>query len=68
MWSAIGHLWGVCNTEAWRAAYNACLPKVTAYGLELAQSEPLYRAYLRQVSEPADVSDPSIVEEALAGG
>jgi hypothetical protein len=23
---------------------------------------------LREVSEPADVSDPSIVEEALAGG
>jgi oligopeptidase A len=45
VWSAIGHLWGVRNTEAWRAAYNACLPKVTAYGLELAQSEPLYRAW-----------------------
>jgi len=45
VWSAIGHLWGVCNTGEWRAAYNACLPKVTAYGLELAQSEPLYRAY-----------------------
>jgi oligopeptidase A len=57
-WSAIGHLWGVRNTEAWRAAYNACLPKVTAFSLELAQSEPLYRRYeaLSQHPEFADES------------
>ncbi len=44
-WSAVSHLWGVTNSEGWRAAYNACLPKVTEYSLELSQSEPLYRAY-----------------------
>jgi oligopeptidase A len=58
MWSAISHLWGVCNSEAWRAAYNACLPKVMAYGLELAQSEPLYRAY-EALSQHADFADES---------
>ncbi|MBI2382732.1 MAG: M3 family metallopeptidase [Gammaproteobacteria bacterium] len=45
VWSACSHLWSVTNSEAWRAAYNACLPKITEYGLELAQSEPLFRAY-----------------------
>jgi oligopeptidase A len=59
VWSAIGHLWGVCNTEGWRAAYNACLPKVTAYGLELAQSEPLYRAYAALSQQP-DFADESL--------
>jgi oligopeptidase A len=57
-WSAISHLWGVQNTEAWRAAYNACLPKVTAWGLELAQSGPLYRAY-EKVSRREDFADES---------
>ena len=57
-WSAVSHLWGVLNTEAWRAAYNACLPKVTAYGLELAQSEPLCRIY-EKLSRRPDFTDES---------
>src|SRR5690349_14128129 len=57
-WSAIGHLWSVLNSEAWRAAYNACLPKITAYGLEVAQSEPLFRAY-EKLSKRADFEDES---------
>jgi oligopeptidase A len=58
VWSAISHLWAVLNTEDWRAAFNACLPKVTAYGLELAQSEPLYRAY-EALSRQPDFADES---------
>ena len=56
VWSTISHLWGVTNSEAWRKAYSACLPKITAYGLELAQSEPLYRAYER-LSQRHDFAD-----------
>lgn len=52
VWSAISHLWGVSNTEDWRKAYSACLPKITEYGLELSQSEPLYRAYERLSQTP----------------
>jgi oligopeptidase A len=59
VWSAVSHLWGVANTEAWRQAYNACLPKITEYGLELSQSEPLYRAYER-ISQRPDFADESI--------
>ena len=33
------------NSEALRASYNACLPLLSAYQTDLAQSEPLYRAY-----------------------
>ncbi|MCR9089933.1 M3 family metallopeptidase [Algiphilus sp.] len=43
----VGHLFSVCSTEAWRAAYNACLPKLTDYSLELSQSRPLFEAWQR---------------------
>jgi oligopeptidase A len=44
-WGPVSHLFAVTSTAEWRAAHNACLPKVTAYGLELSQHEGLYRAY-----------------------
>jgi oligopeptidase A len=44
-WGPVSHLFGVTSTQEWRSAYNACLPKVTAYDLELSQSEPLFLAY-----------------------
>jgi oligopeptidase A len=33
------------NSEPLRAAYNACLPLLSEYHTDLAQSERLYRAY-----------------------
>jgi oligopeptidase A len=44
-WGPVSHLFSVTSTADWRAAFNACLPKVTEYGIELSQSEPMYRAY-----------------------
>ncbi len=44
-WSPISHLNGVLNTDELRASYNACLPLLSNYWTDLAQSEPLYRAY-----------------------
>ncbi|NEX23527.1 oligopeptidase A [Thiorhodococcus mannitoliphagus] len=44
-WSPVGHLNGVLNSEALRAAYNACLPKLSEYGTEVGQNEGLFRAY-----------------------
>ncbi len=49
-WSPVSHLNAVLNSEALRAGYNACLPLLSAYYTDLAQSEPLFRAY-RRVSE-----------------
>jgi oligopeptidase A len=44
-WSPVSHLNAVLNSEALRTAYNACLPLLSAYQTDLAQNEPLYRAY-----------------------
>jgi oligopeptidase A len=44
-WSPVGHMNGVVNSDELRAAYNACLPLLTAWHTELAQNERLYRAY-----------------------
>ncbi|HXZ59111.1 MAG TPA: M3 family metallopeptidase [Steroidobacteraceae bacterium] len=49
-WSPVSHLNAVVNSEALRAGYNACLPLLSAYQTDLAQSEPLFRAY-RTIAE-----------------
>jgi oligopeptidase A len=46
-WSPIGHLNGVLNSDELRAAYNACLPLLTAYHTELGQNARLCAAYQR---------------------
>jgi len=45
MWSPVGHLNGVVNSDALRAAYNVCLPKLSAYGTEVGQNADLFRGY-----------------------
>jgi oligopeptidase A len=44
-WSPVGHLNGVLNSDELRAAYNACLPKLSDYGTEVGQNEDLFRGY-----------------------
>ncbi|WP_295446199.1 oligopeptidase A [uncultured Thiodictyon sp.] len=44
-WSPVGHLNGVMNSDALRAAFNACLPKLSDYGTEVGQNEDLFRGY-----------------------
>jgi oligopeptidase A len=44
-WSPIGHMNGVINSDELRAAYNVCLPLLTAWNTDLGQNEQLYRAY-----------------------
>ncbi len=44
-WSPVAHLNAVLNSEPLRAAYNACLPKLSAYSTEVGQNEALFRAY-----------------------
>jgi oligopeptidase A len=53
VWGPISHLFSVTSSAEWRKAYNACLPKITAYSIELSQSEPLYRAYKALADAPA---------------
>jgi len=47
LWSPVGHLQGVSNSDALRLAYDACLPKLTAYATEMGQNTGLYQAYKR---------------------
>ena len=44
-WSPVGHLNGVANSDELRAAYNVCLPLLTAYHTELSQDSRLHAAY-----------------------
>ncbi len=45
IWSPVSHMNSVVNSDALRAAYNACLPKLSDYSTEMGQNEALFRAY-----------------------
>src|SRR5256885_12083424 len=49
-WSPVNPRNAVLNPDALRSGYNACLPLLSAYQTDLAQSEPLFRAY-RTIAE-----------------
>lgn len=69
VWGPVSHLFGVSSTPQWRSAYNACLPKLTDYGLELSQSEALCAAYreLADSDEFAKLPAPrqKVIQDAL---
>lgn len=44
-WAPAAHLNAVLNSPEMRAAYNACLPKISDYESELGQNEKLERHY-----------------------
>ena len=68
-WSPAVHLNGVMNGPEIRAAYNACLPKISDYETELGQNEGLERGYraLKETPEWARCSpaQKKLVEDAL---
>ena len=49
-WSPVSHLNAVMNSEELRAAYNACLPKLSEYATEMGQNADLFKAY-RAIAE-----------------
>ncbi|TVQ86252.1 MAG: M3 family peptidase [Chromatiaceae bacterium] len=51
-WSPVSHLNAVVNSETLRAAYNACLPKLSDYATEVGQNLDLYRGYQRVAAQP----------------
>jgi oligopeptidase A len=56
------------NNDELRAAYNACLPLLTAYHTELAQNERLCAAYQRVMDTEGDSLEPGkrkLIENAL---
>ena len=67
-WSPVGHLNGVMNGDEIRAAYNACLPVLTAHHTELAQNERLCAAYQQVLDHEGAALGPAqrrLVENAL---
>ena len=44
-WSPISHMNGVINSEELRTAYNACLPRISAYSTDIGQNNELFKAY-----------------------
>ncbi len=44
IWSPISHMNAVVNSKDLRAAYNACLPKLSDYATELSHNTRLYQA------------------------
>ena len=45
--SPVSHLHAVMDSPAWREAYQACLPKLTAFSSELGQNTALFEAVQR---------------------
>jgi len=41
-WAPMSHLHSVLSGDAWREAYSACLPLLTAYNSEMGQNRPLF--------------------------
>jgi oligopeptidase A len=52
-WGQVAHLNAVVNTPALREAYNANLPKVTAFHTEFGQDERLFAGYRALAAAPA---------------
>src|ERR1700735_3068124 len=68
VWSPIGHLNAVANSEAMREAYNECVPLLTAYSSELGQNAGLQAGYAHVLRHEGGTLDPAqrkVVENAL---
>ena len=72
-WSPVRHMNAVVNEQSLREAYNACLPKLSAYHTEVAQDERVFRAYQRVAADAtldrarAKAVDDAQLEFRLAG-
>jgi oligopeptidase A len=68
VWSPIGHLNAVANSAEMRAAFNECVPLLTAYSSELGQNAALYAGYshvLEHEGADLDSAQRKLLENAL---
>ena len=68
VWSPVSHLQSVLGSRDWRDAYNAALPIMTEFGMEISQNERLQKAYAYVHDHlPSDASEArkSTVAQAL---
>lgn len=67
--SPVAHMHGVMDSPGWREAYQACVPKLTAFSAEVGQNSQLYEA-VRTLSnssefEQLDATQQRIIQERL---
>jgi oligopeptidase A len=68
VWSPIGHLNAVANSAEMRAAFNECVPLLTAYSSELGQNAALHAGYahvLEHEGAELDSAQRKVLENAL---
>ena len=63
-WGAVNHLTAVADSAELRAAYNACLPKVTEFHTRMGADERLYAKYKAIASAP-DASGLSVPRQTV---
>jgi oligopeptidase A len=68
-WSPISHLNGVQNSDELRTIYADCVQKLTEFGTEIDQYEPLFKAYQRLADsdgfQQLSVSQKKVIKDAL---
>ncbi|MGB5651580.1 MAG: M3 family metallopeptidase, partial [Sedimenticolaceae bacterium] len=57
VWSPVSHMNSVMNSDELRAAYNACLPKLSDYGSEMGHNDRLYAAYKAVAADAEQLDD-----------
>jgi len=67
VWSPVSHLNSVMNSDALRAAYNACLPKLSDYSTEMGHNARLFAAYkaVAENAEGLDAGQRKVLDNAL---
>ncbi len=69
VWSPVSHLNSVVNSDELRAAYNACLGKLSNYATEMGQHAGLFKAYQSiakgDVYHQLDSAQKKIIDNAI---
>lgn len=64
IWSPIGHLHGVADSEALREAYNNCLPMLSDYRSEIGHNQGMYAGY-KAIAEGPDFAKLQPVQQKV---
>ena len=67
VWGPIAHLNSVISTPELRDAYNKCLPMISEFGTEIAQSEKLWAMFsqLEKETDPSDITKRQLILHTL---
>lgn len=64
-WSPLSHMHAVVNSPALRECYQACLPKLSAYGTAIGHNQALYNAIKSLDKQKLDAAQCKIVDDAI---